>query len=177
MNKKSCMAHISAAVIIFICGCETLQQVLDIQKPSAQLAGVKLSGISLEGAQLVFDVDIDNPYPAALPLLNIDYGLTSRDSKLFSGSADLDGTIPANSSRTVSLPVDIKYLDIVRAFKGVRPGSAIPYKADVGLSLDTPKLGKLRLPLGRQGTLNVPDIPKADEIDLQRILLDKITPK
>jgi LEA14-like dessication related protein len=177
MSKKSCVAFISAAMIIFLCGCETLQQVLDIQKPTAQLAGVKFGSVSLEGAQLVFDVDIDNPYPAPLPLLNIDYGLTSKDSKLFSGSADLDGTIPAKSNRTVSLPVTIKYLDIVKAFKGVRPGSAIPYKADIGLSLDTPALGKLRLPLGRQGTLNVPDIPKADEIDLQRILLDKITPK
>ena len=164
-------------VVVFLCGCESLQQVLNLQKPTAQLVGVKFGGVSLEGAQLIFDVDINNPYPAPLPLLNIDYNLTSRDSNLFSGSADLEGTIPAKSSRVLSLPVNIKYLDLIKAFKDIRPGSAIPYKADIGLGLDAPALGKLRLPLDRQGILNVPDIPEADKIDLKRILLDKIAPK
>ena len=176
MNTKRSLALMGAA-IIFLCSCETIQQALNLQKPTAQLAGVKFGSVSLEGAQLLFDVDIDNPYPAPLPLLNIDYSLTSRESSLFSGSADLDGTIPAKSSRTLSLPVNINYLDLIKAFKDVRPGSAIPYNADIGLALDAPALGKLRLPLGTQGTLNVPDIPEADQIDLKRILLDKIAPK
>ena len=176
MNTRRCLA-LMACAIVFFCSCETIQQALNLRKPTAQLAGVKFGGVSLEGAQLIFDVDIDNPYPAPLPLLNIDYNLTSRDSNLFSGSADLEGTIPAKSSRTLSLPVNINYLDLIKAFKDVRPGSAIPYKADIGLGLDAPALGKLRLPLDRQGTLNVPDIPEADQIDLKRILLDKIAPK
>ena len=176
MNTRLGLVSIGI-VVVFLCGCESLQQALNLQKPTAQLAGVKFGSVSIEGAQLLFDVDIDNPYPAPLPLLNIDYDLTSRDINLFSGSADLEGTIPAKSSRTVSLPVNINYLDLIRAFKDVRPGSAIPYKADIGLGLDAPALGELRIPLDRQGTLNVPDIPEADQIDLKRILLDKIAPK
>ena len=39
----------------------------------------------------------------------------------------------------------VRYIDFVKAFKDIRPGSKIPYKADVGLSVDTPALGLLGL--------------------------------
>jgi hypothetical protein len=43
----------------------------------------------------------------------------------------------------------------------------------VGLSVDTPALGLVRLPLGKTGELSVPHIPKIDEIDWKKMILDK----
>ena len=88
-------------------------------------------------------------------------------SPLLSGVADVQSTIPANGKKVVSLPAKIKYLDLVKAFKDFKPGSAIPYKADVGLFVDTPAIGKLRLPISKEGQLSVPSIPDIEKSRLE----------
>jgi LEA14-like dessication related protein len=150
-------------------GCETLQK---LQSPKASLSGIKLEKISLESATLLFDVEIENPYVVALPIANIDYDVASNANKLFSGKANIAGIVPAKSTKMISLPVSVSYLDVVRAFRGVSPGSKIPYKADAGLSVDAPVLGRLRLSMNKAGELDVPEIPKAG--DIENMLLDKI---
>lgn len=165
---------ISSSVLLAVLfgGCDTLQNALNLQKPKANLAGIKIENVSLESASLLFDVDIENPYAVALPLVNIDYDMTGNSSKLFSGKADIEGNIPAGGKKSISLPVKISYLDVVKAFKGVGPGSKIPYKADVGLSVNAPALGVIRLPLSKTGELNVPAIPKVS--DIEKMILDKV---
>ena len=170
MGRRNCLLFMSL-VGMCLCGCDTLQS---LQKPTANLKGLSFQEINLTAATLLFDVEIANPYPVALPLLNMDYGLTSNSKPLLSGQADLASTIPANESRTVSLPVKVAYLDVIEAFKGIRPGSTIPYRADVGLSVDTPVLGQLSLPLKKEGELAVPSIPKLDEIDWKSRVLDTL---
>ena len=76
--------------------------------------------------------------------------------------------------KLTNLPVTLNYIDLVKAFKDVRPGSVVPYEAVVGLSLDAPVLGRIRLPIDRSGELTVPSIPKASEVDWKK-LLDKVT--
>jgi len=98
--------------------------------------------------------------------------MAGNNSKLFSGKADIEGTIPAGAKKSISLPVQINYLDVIKAFKGVGPGSKIPYKADVGLSVDAPALGVIRLPLNKTGEINVPAIPKVS--DIEKMILDKV---
>ena len=143
-----------------------------MQKPKASLKGLKVENVSLESANLLFDVEIENPYPVALPMVNIDYDVASNANKLFAGKADIAGTVPAGGTKMISLPVKISYLDVVNAFKGVRPGSKIPYQADVGLSVNAPALGVIRLPLNKTGELDVPAVPKVS--DIEQMILDKI---
>ncbi|MHC4705648.1 MAG: LEA/WHy family protein [Planctomycetota bacterium] len=168
--------HVILMVVLvsaFWSGCATIQEALKVEKPTASLKGLKFADITLESATLLFDVEVENPYPVVLPLLNMDYALASGVNKLLSGDADIQTTIPAKDKKVVSLPATVAYLDLVKAFKDIRPGSKIPYKADVGLSVDTPALGTIRLPLDKEGELSVPTIPKIDEIDWKKILLDK----
>ena len=157
---------------VFCPGCSTLE-VMGLRKPTVSLAGLRFQNVSLDSATLLFDVDVENPYSVPLPLVNVDYDLTTSSKPLFSGKADVQSTIPANSKKTVSLPAKIKYLDLVRAFKDIKPGLAIPYEAKLGLSVDTPALGKLRLPISKEGQLSVPSIPNISTIDWQKLILDK----
>jgi len=159
----------AVSLMVLFVGCDALQ---NMQKPKASLKGMKLDNISLESANLLFDVEIENPYAVALPMVNIDYGITSNANKLFAGKADIAGTVPANGTKMLSLPVKVTYMDLISAFKGVRPGSKIPYQADVGLSVNAPVLGVLRLPLNKTGELDVPAVPKVN--DIEQMLLDKI---
>lgn len=127
-----------------------------VQKPSAAITGVKLQEAGLREATMLFDVQVDNPYTAALPLTNLDYVLSSAGQTFLTGRADVQGTVPAGGSKTIGVPVRINYLDLVNVVKGARPGASIPYKADLGLSVNTPLLGDMRVPMSREGELTIP---------------------
>ena len=161
------------SLTILLSGCDAAQQaLLGMKKPSASLKGVKFGDISLEAATLLFDVEIENPYDVDLPLLKMDYSLASGSSRLFAGKTDVASTIPANASRVVSLPASIAYSDLVKAFKGFKPGQPIPYSAEMGLSVKAPAVGNIRLPLNKTGELNVPQMPDIiDSVNWRDILL------
>ena len=144
-------------------------------QPSASLAGVSVQSIDLTSATLNFDVTVSNPYPMALPLTNLDYNLSSKAASFLSGKAALQGSVPALGSKTVSLPVKVSYSELLAALKGVRPGQVVPYQAAVGLSVDVPAAGSLRLPLEKSGELPVPAVPevKVENITWGDVSLEK----
>jgi LEA14-like dessication related protein len=144
-----------------------MNQVLNFQKPSAKMAGLGFQDAGTETATLLFDIEIDNPYSADLPLANLDYNLSTSNKPFLSGDADLQTTIPKNSRKTVSLPVKINYMDMLKALQNVKPGAEIPYKADIGLSVDTPVTGSMRLPLKKEGKLTLPTL---SDVNWNRVL-------
>jgi LEA14-like dessication related protein len=143
-----------------VTGCATLEEYVRFEKPSAHVAGVALEGFSLEDVTLAFDVEVTNPYSVALPLVDLDYALSSGRDPFLSGRAELAGTVPAESSRKVSLPATITYARLLETLTGIRPGSVVPYTADLGLSVDAPMVGRIRIPLQKQGEVPVPAVPK-----------------
>jgi LEA14-like dessication related protein len=166
MNKTEFARIMFAGLLISTCaGCETARQALQLQKPSVALKGLKFGEITLESATLLFDVEVGNPYSVPLPLTNMDYALASGARPLFSGKADAAQTIAARDKVLITLPAKVGYLDLVQAFRDVRPGSNIPYKADMTLSMDAPMLGVIGVPVAKEGQLAVPAIPNIDSLD------------
>jgi LEA14-like dessication related protein len=137
--------------------------------------GVGLQNIGLDSATLRFDVEVKNPYSVPLPLLNLDYALASRGTSFLSGKADLQGTVPARDSKVLPLTAKVVFLDLLKALADVRPGQVVPYAAELGLSVDAPTLGTLRLPMKKEGELPVPAVPDAEvsEIRWDRLDLDE----
>ena len=173
MIAKRYLFFIWVSMTACVAGCETIQESLNLRKPTARLTGLKIEDVKLDSATLLFDVEIDNHYPVALPLSNFDYSLSSGAEQFLSGSAKSQGAVPAKSSTTVSLPATINYIEMLKALKGVRPGSTIPYGAELGLSVDTPALGVIRLPLRKEGELVLPSISGADINDIWNIIKPK----
>ena len=130
-----------------------------IEKPGVSVTGANIRDVSLTDATLLFDVKVDNPYTVPLPIGNLDYILSSHGLQFLTGTADLRGTVPAGGSKTLPLPVKINFLKLIKAVKDARPGSTIPYKADMGLSMDTPVLGKIRVPMSKEGEISIPSAP------------------
>ena len=172
MNIKRWVIVALAWASVLSAGCATIESALNLRKPSVGLKGIRFEEITLSSATLLFDVEVENPYPVALPLLNMDYNLASQAKPFLTGQADLQTTISPQAKETVSLPARISYLDLLQAFKGIRPGSQIPYSADMGLSVDTPALGAIRLPIKKDGTLSVPSIPDVSGIDWKKMITD-----
>jgi LEA14-like dessication related protein len=157
----------------FLTGCETMNNVLNLQKPTAQMKGLKFKDVKLNSATLLFDVEVNNPYPVALPLMNMDYALSSGAEPFLNGNAELQTTVPAKSKKIVSLPANINYLDMLKALKGIGPGSKIPYKADLGLSVDAPAVGLIRLPLKKEGEIVLPKASDVNAKDIWNIIKPK----
>ena len=156
MESKRRIALNFVLMVVLGTGCETIEPVL--QKPSASIQGVKFGNITPESATLLFDVEIENPYSFDLPLVNINYALTSKGQLLFSGGAEQQKTLPAKGKQTVSLPVKVGYKDLFNTFRGFTAGAEIPYKAEVSLSFDTPgAAGRIDVPLQKTGQLTVPN--------------------
>lgn len=159
-------------LVLGMAGCGAVQSILDLEKPTARIAGVGIADINLESATLTFEVEVSNPYPVPLPLVNVDYGLASGGTRFLAGQAQLQGAVPARGKKTVSVPATIVYTQLLAALKGVRPGSVLPYKADLGFSVDSKIAGPLRLPLHMEGELPIPTVP---QVEVTQINWDRMT--
>ncbi len=149
------------AFALALSGCALLQSLLGATpKPSASITGVRISDFSWNDLTLVFDLAVKNPYTVPLPLVNIDYSLASQAQPFLQGQAPLQGSIPAGESKTLALPAKIVFVDLLKALRGVSLGSTVPYKGTLGLSVNAPVLGTLRLPLEKEGQLPVPAPPQ-----------------
>lgn len=140
----------AAALVTLTTGCGMMK------KPSASIIGVKVKDVSMTNATMLFDVKVENPNSVALPMSNVDYALSSRGRQFVDGKADLQGTVPAGGSKTLGIPVRISFLELVKVVQGARPGATIPYKAAMGLSVNVPVLGPLRVPMSKEGNLSIP---------------------
>lgn len=172
MKPKNSGWIIVLVQIILLAGCSGLDRYLGQQKPTLHFQKVGLQNISFDSLTLLFDVEVENPYGVALPLLNADYALAGFDKQFLSGKADLQGTIPARGRKTVQIPARVGYVETLNALKEIKPGSVFSYVADLGLSFDAPGLGALRVPMKREGQLPIPAIP---EISISEIKWDQLT--
>lgn len=157
----------------FTAGCASMQALLnDMDKPTASIKGVRFGGMSLDKADMLFDVEINNPYAVALPLSNIDYALSTGGASVVSGKAKLSDSIPAKGSRTITLPVNLIFADLLKAGGNVKAGQVLPYVADLSLSVDAPGVGNIALPMSKKGDVPVPAVPT---IALQSVTYDSLS--
>ena len=140
-------------------GCETKPEAVSVKKPTAQMMGLALKDVKSNAATLIFDVEVDNPYPVDLPLTSLSYTLASDANTFTSVADDLQTTIPANSKQTVSLSAKVNYRGMLKTL-GVKAGSEISYKAELLLSVDAPGLGSVQLPLNNEGELTLLKVRK-----------------
>ena len=159
--------------LILLPGCETMQSMLgDMNKPTVAFESMRFSDLSLEKADMLFDVKVSNPYGVALPVSDIGYGLSTSGSSVISGQAKISESIPANGSKVITLPVSLVFADLLKAGGQVRAGQLLPYQADIKLSVDTPVLGILALPMRQTGKVPVPAVP---EVSLESMTYDSLT--
>jgi len=160
-------------------GCAEALQVLDDmsrQAPTAKVDGVGLSGLSLQSVVLDFDVAIANPYSFDLPMLGFDFGLSTGGQPFLNGDLESSWSIPARGSRVVQLPVSVDLLGLVQTVTSLRPGNVVPYDAEIGLKLDVPGAGPMRIPVRTSGRMPIPDVPRVNvsSLDWNEVSLNRV---
>lgn len=177
MNNHRIALAALACLALVLPGCQTVQDALaGVDKPTARIVDARLADLTADGLTLDFDVAVDNPYGAPLPLTDIAYSLASGGEPFLTGQRALDGTIPARGSRTVTVPTAINFDRLLEAVRGIEPGDVAPYVANLTLSADAPLGewggGPLSLPLTKSGEIPVPAAP---EVSIERVGWDKLT--
>jgi LEA14-like dessication related protein len=156
------------ALLAFSNACALWQSLSSDQKPSVEIAGVQLKNIGMQSATLQFNMAVKNPYSVALPVVGLDYNLASQGGQAFlSGKAPQQGSIPARGNKTLALPVELRYTDVLKTLQGIRLGSVVPYKAQLGLSVQSPVGGALRLPIQKEGEFPIPAMPEVKVSDVK----------
>ncbi|MET0122083.1 MAG: LEA type 2 family protein [Candidatus Thiodiazotropha sp. 6PLUC9] len=159
-------------------GCSTLEQAEQIitgQQPTAEVKGVKLSGLDIDGIDLIFDLQVDNPNPVKIALDRLDYDLKLSNHSFLKGEQGMGVSLAANGPSQVKLPVRMEFEQLLQQYGQLLKQDEVPYEIDLGLGLDVPLLGRIRLPVNYQGRMPIPKIPdvKVSDVDVERLTLQK----
>ena len=148
-----------ALIAASFAGCETSHEVQHVDKPAARMVSLRFQDVKLGYASLLFYVEVDNPYPAPLPLVRLRYSLTSGGNTFLTATALDSVAVQPNRKEVVSLPDEVIYARLLKSLNS-KPGSTIPYKAILRLFVDAPNLGLIELSSEKEGWLVLPNAPE-----------------
>lgn len=161
---------------LLLFACDALNLLSSTARPSAKVVSTSIDGLDLNGLNLNFGVEIQNPYSTNIPLTQLSYALATEGTPFLSGQlADKPGSIPALGSTVVQVPVRINFQKAMQMVSSIQPGKSVPYQADLTISVDALGLGNVDIPLRQSGQIPVPDLPKIEVSDVawQEISMSK----
>lgn len=149
----------AAAPALLATGCAGLKN-LAPRKPTANVSGMHLNGISFQGLALVFDLKIENPNPFGISLAGFDYAFFLNNNRFLAGEQTETQNIQANGSSVVQFPISLNFSDLYSTYQGLKQADSVDYKIDIGFAFDLPVLGPVRVPVSRTGRIILPHPPR-----------------
>jgi len=163
---------ISLLLILILMSCAALQEMINIEKPTAKVRNVRLTGLSLQQIDLLFDVDIFNPNALSVNLAGFDYDFLLSGSSFLKGQQDKQLTIASRGNSNVEVPVSIAFKEIYQTYQSLKNQDSTDYKIICGLVFDLPVFGKTRIPVSQSGNLPLLKIP---QISISSLKLQKLS--
>ena len=163
---------------ILVAACSSLNDAIEsAPKPTARLLGAGIRDLRMQSVDLVFDVEVSNPYAVSLPLVNLNYVIGSGDQQLLAGSIKPSGSVPAGGSSVIQLPARIDLPAVLKTLSDAKPGALVPYTAQLNVIVDPPLVGPMNLPLKRSGEIPIPAVPEISltSFDVDALSLEKIS--
>lgn len=175
-NKKKQIIKISLLIslVLFLTQCAEFFDLLNqvsVQEPRVKIADVKMTGLSFNKVDLLFNIHINNPNSVGINLSGFDYNLLIEGNSFISGKQDEGLAIKANGSEIVHLPLSLIFMDIYNTFSKIKSLDSMKYDLQTGLSFNMPVLGEIRIPISKSGS--VPSL-KSPSISLKKLQMDKI---
>ena len=144
---------------------------LTLKQPTASFKTMNVTDVTPQGFTMAFDMDVQNPNAATLPLSGSSYQLGVGGVKLLEGKAKPTGSLPANGSLPVTLPVTVTFDNLLAAEKSiVGGGGQVPYSFTGSLDVSTAAklLGNsISVPLKYEGTLDVKKLVQDPQVLMQ----------
>jgi len=149
-------------VTVFLSSCSIFNSMVGqrVKKPEVDFVGAKLSNLSFDAADLLFDLKIRNPNAVGLKMAGFDYDLLINGNSFLNGKQDRNVEIGAGGESTVQVPLRLGYLNLYQTFQSLRDQDASTYQVNFGFSFDVPVLGVVNIPVSKSGELPLLKLPK-----------------
>lgn len=157
----------SAAAVLFaltsallLPGCSFFKSMLarNFEKPGLTFKDARLSEVSLSGAVLALDFQVDNPNDQGISLAETDYKLLVEGKQLVTGKPPGGIKIPGKGSAVVTLPAAVRFADLASSVGAVLSKGAAAYRGEGHIGVDTP-IGVIALPFSTEGKVELPRVP------------------
>ncbi|WP_221794936.1 LEA type 2 family protein [Oceanobacter mangrovi] len=166
------LATLMAATSLLLGGCASLEQKLQDAKPTARVAGVSISDMSLDDVTLKVKLAINNPNAIAIPMSGLAMKLLVSGNQLAAvEQPDSSLTLKANGETLTELPVTFRFADLYQVYQASKGQNEVAYAIDADVFTDLPVAGRVSLPANYQGSLPIPQMPK---LSLQTVNLEDI---
>lgn len=130
-----------------------------LRNPDVDVVGAELTRTGFEGADLLFEFEVDNPNAVGLVLDGLNYRLRLNDRPLLNGRQDDRTEIAARTESRVQLPVTVRYDDLIRVLETLDDSTHPSYELQADFQFAAPLVGTITVPVTKRG-----------EIPLERLL-------
>lgn len=142
-------------LLVVVTACAGLGLGSAVREPDVNVVGAELTRADLNGADVLFQFDVDNPNGFGLVLDGLAYRLRLNDEPLLNGTQDRQTQIAAKTESRVELPVSLRYSDIVRALETLDNREDPTYELQADFRFAVPVVGNLTVPVTKRGRLSL----------------------
>lgn len=146
-----------------VSGCAGLGLGNALRNPDVDVVGAELTRTGFEGADLLFEFEVDNPNAVGLVLDGLNYRLRLNDKPLLNGRQDDRTEIAARTQSRVDLPVTIRYDDLIKVLETLDDSTSPSYELQADFQFAAPLVGTITVPVTKRG-----------QIPLERFLRSRI---
>jgi LEA14-like dessication related protein len=138
-----------------------------MRRPEVRIVSSQLEALSFSGFTLRFDVEIKNPNPIGIGLAGYDYELQIEGNPFLNGVVNEKVSIEARDRSIVPLPVELSFEEIVKTIGALEGREEANYQLVSGFSFDLPVLGRVRIPVQRDGVFPILKVPQLQVVSLR----------
>jgi LEA14-like dessication related protein len=124
-----------------------------VRSPEVRVVGADLTRAGFEGADLVFQFQVDNPNGIALVLNGLSYRLRLNDRPLLNGRRDDRTEIAAKAGSRIDLPVTIRYEDFLNVVESMGENDRPGYELQADFQFAVPLIGNISVPVTKRGEI------------------------
>jgi LEA14-like dessication related protein len=143
------------SLVLCLSACAGLGLGSAVRQPDVDVVGAELTRADLNGADVLFEFEVDNQNGFGLVLDGLAYRLRLNDEPLLNGNQDRRTEIAAKTESRVNLPITLRYSDVVRALETLNDREDPTYELQADFRFAVPVIGSLTVPVTKRGRLSL----------------------
>jgi LEA14-like dessication related protein len=142
------------------------------ENPRVRVESVKVSGVSFEALDLMFNLAVENPNPVGITVNKYDYELELNDLSFLKGEQDSGLRLSSESSSTVGIPLTLRFAEVYSVLGSLEGEDSTRYRFRTNFTIDVPVAGAIQIPVQTSGYVPVIRLP---EIGFESITLKRLS--
>lgn len=174
MNKIIRFVISLILVTTLLSACSTLYSLfgrVNIKEPQVEFIDAKLTGLSFDAVDFMFNLKVQNPNPLGVKLAGFDYDFLINGASFLKGKQEKEIEIKAKGENTIELPLSLDFIDLYNAFQNLRNQEESRYQLNCVFSFNLPVLGVVKVPVSKKGEF---PLLKRPEINLDALRIKSL---